>query len=150
MAALSSTVPAVKAALVTLITADVNDSTVQVSYGRPPDNQLARECIYVGDVPSGAQRVPTLKAGRKAREEKYPIEVVVAVLAAGGTLSAAETRAFVLLSSVEDVVADDPSLGGVAGLIHATAGTFDVTSGYTAEGPVCVIRFQVDCTARLA
>lgn len=147
--ATSSTIPTAKAALVSLIGAAL--SGVQVKYGRPADNQLERECVYVGDV-TGSSRVPTMRAGRKPREETYSVEVVVAVLMLEGEVTEAEARAFTLLTEVEDVVADDPTLGIAAatGFFQATAGGFDVVSDLTQEGPACVIRFNVDCKARLA
>src|ERR1051325_1589894 len=104
--ALDSTVPAVKAALVSLISAQLTN--VQVSYGRPADSKLARECVYIAEA-TGEHSIPVFKAGRKPREERYSIEVVVAVIKARGTITTAEARAFTLLAAVEDVVADDPT-----------------------------------------
>ena len=146
--ATSSTVPTAKAALVELFGAAL--SGVQVEYGRPADNDLKRECVYVGDV-TGAQRIPVHSAGRKPREEAYSIEVVVAVLKTRGGLSDAEERAFELLAECEDVVADDSTLGIATGVAFfaAVPGTFEVVSDFNLEGPACVVRWNVDCTARL-
>lgn len=147
--ATSSTIPAAKAALVSLIGSAL--SGVQVKYGRPADNQLARECVWIGDV-SGAQRIPVIAAGRKRREETYQIDVVCAVLRPRGEVSDAEARAFVLMTEVEDVVADDSTLGlaTATGFFEATTeGPIETEAAQTLEGPACVVRFTVACKARL-
>lgn len=154
--ATSSTIPAAKTALVTLIgaalaTAGDGGEPIQVSYGRPADSQLARECVYVGDV-TGLQRIPVAKGtGRKTRQEDYSIEVVVAVLMLEGETTDAEARAFTLLAEVEDVVADDSTLGLATnvGYFAASTGSLDMAADVTAEGPACVLRLNVDCQARL-
>lgn len=148
MVATVSTVPAVKSALVTLLTSQLPG--IQVKYGRPADNQLARECVYVAEA-VGNHRIPVFKGtGRKPREERYSVEVVVAVIQERGEVSVSEARAFELLEAVENVVADDPTLGGVDGLIHAIAGDWETVADQTVGGPAAVIRFNVDCLARLA
>lgn len=146
--ALHSTVPTAKAALVTLIGTALTG--VQVTYGRPADSQLERECVWVGDA-TGQQRVPTMKAGRKARHETYSIEVVCWVADTRGLISTAEARCFELVGEIEDVVADDPTLGlaSAAAFFQATTGNFD-TAADLIGGPAAVVRINVDCEARLA
>jgi hypothetical protein len=146
--ATTSTVPTAKAALVSLIGTAL--SGVQVTYGRPSDAELDRECVWVGDV-TGRQQVPTMKAGRKARHETYSVEVVAWVAMDRGLVSDAEARAFVLLGSVEDVVANDPTLGIATGTAYfgATTGDFDSAADLIG-GPAAVVRLNVDCTARLS
>jgi hypothetical protein len=145
--ATTSTVPSVKTALVTLIGSAL--SGIQVTYGRPADDKLNRECVYVAEA-IGTHRVPVFKAGRKPREERYSVEVVVAVIKGRGDVTDSESRAFTLLAAVEDAVANDPTLGAVDGLVHATAGSWETAAEQTAEGPAAVIRFNVDCLARIA
>jgi len=147
MTATVSTVPDVKTALVNLIGAQLPG--IQVVYGRPADNQLKRECVYVGDA-TGSHRIPVFKAGRKAREERYSVEVVIAVAKDRGQVSDSEGRAFELLEAVENVVADDPTLGGVDGLIHAIAGEWAAGADQSTVGPAAVIAFNIECLARLA
>jgi hypothetical protein len=154
--ATSSTIPAAKTALVSLIgaalaTSGPGSTAIQVAYGRPADNLLARECVYVGDV-TGTQSVPVARgSGRKTRQEEYRVEVVVAVLMVEGEVTDAEARAYTLLAEVEDVVADDSTLGLATnvGYFQATTGSFDAIADYTDEGPACVLRLNVDCKARL-
>lgn len=145
--ATTSTVPTAKAALVALIDAALE---VQVTYGRPADGELQRECVWVGNV-TGQQRVPTMKAGRKARHETYSVEVIAWVDNDRGLVSDAEARCFELLGSVEDVVADDPTLGIATGLTYfkAEAGDFE-TAADLIVGPAAAIRLNIDCEARLS
>ena len=142
-----STVPAAKAALVALIGAAL--AGVQVTYGRPADAQLERECVWVGDA-TGTHRVPVMAAGRKRRQEDYSIEVICWVAKTHGLISAAEARCFELLGEVEDVVADDPTLGLASnvGYFQATAGSFDTASDLPG-GPAAVINLSIACSARL-
>lgn len=144
--ATSSTVPAVKQALVALLAAAL--PSTQVSYGRPADSMLTRSCVWLGRA-AGADRVPVMSAGRKTREQTYSVTVFVWVAKPRGTVEEAETEAHVLLTEVGDALADDPSLGGVDGLIHATAGDWEVEADVAQEGPFCLITLDVDCLARI-
>ena len=139
--------PAVKAALVSLLTPALSDA--QVSYGRPADSQLARDCVWIGQA-LGADTIPVLGSGRKVRQQEYSVQVVVWVAKPRGTVQEAEERAYELLEEVEDALADDPSLGGVDGLIHATAGSWEAQADQALEGPFALITLDVDCLARLS
>ena len=148
--ATTSTVPSAKAALVALIGTALPG--VQVTYGRPSDAELDSECVWVGDA-TGQQRVPTIKAGRKARHETYSVDVVCWTVIQRGLVSEAEARAFVLLGEVEDVVADDPSLGlttATTPVFFATTGQFETAADVASGIPVAVVRMSVNCEARLA
>lgn len=114
----SSGVPTVKTALVAQLQLRSGLSGVQVSYGwlglaqlgesitlDPPDDQAQ---------PAGA-RIPTLKAGRKGREETFTVVASIQVARGGQNAAAAEAtelRGFELLAEVDGLLADDPSLGG--------------------------------------
>ena len=145
--ATSSTVPAVKAALVSLLTTAL--PSTQVTYGRPADSMLSRNCVWLGRA-AGADRIPVMSAGRKVREQTYSVTVFVWVAKPRGTVEAAEDEAHDLLAEVEDALADDPALGGVDGLIHATAGTWEAEADLAKEGPFCLVTLDVDCLARLS
>jgi hypothetical protein len=134
-----STIPAVKAALRQRVADRLPG--VQVSYGQPMDTTRQREVVWVGSV-SGTQTVPVITGGRKRREEDYTITVTVAVVRPRGTPEDAEARLFDL--------ADDPSLGGVDGLVHAYAdGPVDADVEFGSEGPVAWLTFSVHCLTRL-
>lgn len=147
--ATGSTVYAVKAAIVTLLQANGALANVQISHGYPGEGNIQREAIYIDRV-TGGQRIPVFKAGRKTREETYAVTVVVFVEQDGVTAADAEERAFELLQEVEDMLADDPTLGGVSGVIHATAGTFREQAEPGVTGAACLIEFDIDVLARLS
>lgn len=144
--ATTSTVPAVKAALRTLILAAL--PSAQVSYGRPQNGQKLRAGVYLADV-AGDLDIPVMKAGRRTRSEAYTVDVVAAAARPRGTVEEAEADAYALMAAVEDVVANDFTLG-LAYIEHATfKGTFTCQSGYSNEGPICLLVEPVRVVARL-
>lgn len=146
MAALSI-VAAARARLVDLITDQ--SPGVQVSYGMPPPEQQQRELLALLSSSSATIEDPHLKDGRRARYEDFDSQILVLV-ASQPTPRAAEARATEIGSVVEDILAEDPKLGAVDGLIAAwpTAREFD--SGYGPEGlPLCALELTVRMKARL-
>jgi hypothetical protein len=147
--ATTSTVPAVKAALVTLLTSAINDSDVYVSQGRPQDDLAQRKVVVVGSV-SYSSEIANVKSSRKQRDERYSIEVVFLVYdAAGGTAAEAETAVWTLVAELEDLLADDTTLGGVNGLAWAVLGKVEGDVAVERKGPVAWITADVECMARL-
>lgn len=122
MTATTSTVPQVKAALVTLLTNAL--APVQVAYAWPGAD-TADESVFLGHHPSltadilGIQTtiaspIATIKAGRQQRQQDYPIPVTLwsfrPDLRSDGAAEA-EAGGFVLLAGLEDVLANAPALG---------------------------------------
>lgn len=101
-----STAPVVKTRLLELLTAAATG--VQVGRHHPGD-ALEPESIFTGRV-RGNSEIPVARAGRKKREEEYTIEVWFVVAHATTQLDA-ELRAFELLGLLEDLLANDPTLG---------------------------------------
>lgn len=143
--ATTSTVPTVKARLVTLFDAAL---TVPVTYAWPgPESEP--ECVFLGPHPQTADirldlssSIPTIKAGRKQRQEEYTVRVTVWSFRPDLTTEDAATcelRAFEIAEAVEDVLADDPRLGLGAGVIQfaevdSVASTlFPFQSGWATE-----------------
>lgn len=141
----TSTVPTVKATLVTLIDAAL---AVPVTWAWPgPDAE--HECVFLGPHPATADirldlssQIATVKAGRKQRQEEYVVRVTVWSFRPELTTADAqtcETRAFELAAEVEDVLADNPRLGLAAGVIQyaevdAVSSTlFPFNSGWATE-----------------
>lgn len=149
----TSSIPAVKAALVELITAALatagaNGGPVQVSYGWP-GTVGERELVYAGNV-EGRHEPGPMTGGRKRRDETYAVEIVVEVVQPRGTAAAAEDRAFELLTAVEDTLANNPSLGGIDGLMWARGGEMSAEAGLSDEGPMARITYRTNCHARLS
>ena len=146
--ATSSTVVPVKTALVSLLTSAINDSTVQVLYGRPNDSLVQRESVFVADVTYSAE-VANVKAGRKQYDEDYSVDVVFTVARGRGVGADTEARVFALFEFLRDLLADDVSLGGVDGLAWATLASVTAQTAQESEGPVSVLVATVKCRARI-
>ncbi len=85
---------------------------VQVAYGWPGPN-AARELIAWGNVADLEHAIPTIKSGRKQRQETLRVPLVVWVFhpdATPLTVKSVEERAFALLGPVEDTFADTPQV----------------------------------------
>lgn len=162
----SSTLPAVKAALVSLLqdalsTSGVSGGQIPVEYAWPgPDS--ADEMVFLGRHPdtvgnplteSGSMRseIPTIKAGRKQRQETYTVDVTCwsfrPDLTAGGA-EEAETRGFQIFAEVEDVLADDPTLG-LSSIQHAVLTDVGVALIPFQSGWASVLVASVTVNARL-
>lgn len=141
-----STVPAVKAALVALLEAALVD--VSVSYSHP-GNALPVEAVYLGDV-RGTSEVPTSRAGRLARHERYTVDLWISVTTDGSSSEAAEARAAELLAEVEDVLAEDVTLGEE--IVAATLAEVDWLPAFDdgRHGWSALLRVGVDVNARLS
>lgn len=139
-----STVPAVKAALVTLI--DGTTSGVTVTWAAPTDEEdYVAEMIWLGDVEHtdefgalGGQRI----------DESYEVEIVVQVYQEGDDAQACEERAWVLRAAVVTAIRADLTLGGI---LNKWAGTFPTRmetrpadKGWLAKGTL-----RLPCRARI-
>lgn len=114
--ATASTLPTVKTRLVTRLAARDALAGVQVAYAWP-GVETEGETIFL-DPPDvehvTTSEIPTMKAGRKAREESYTVVVTIQVF--DGTVgvddaATVEARAFALLAELDGELADDPNLG---------------------------------------
>lgn len=142
-----STVPEVRRQLVILLENLL--SGVQVDRVHPGDAAL-QEGAHLGDV-RGRHEPAAVRDGRQLRQESYTVDVYLETAKEGEDGSAAEERAFVLLGGLEDVMADDETLGGVLVAGWARVGDW-VTSTYYDDktgGWACTIRAEVNVQARL-
>lgn len=116
----SSQIPTVKAAIVSTLAARAALADVHVVYGWDGAAMKA-ESIYLDPPESehvGRSQIPTLKAGRKAREETFTVVLVVEVNQPHGranTAATTEARAYALLAEVDSAFADDPGLAAIVG-----------------------------------
>lgn len=83
---------------------------VQVMRGIKLDRNAA-DYISIGGIEAGSHDIPTMKAGRKDREEDYDLMVELVSSKAGASVVAAETRVFDLFDALENLLANDPSIG---------------------------------------
>lgn len=166
--ATSSTVPTVKARLVTLLTTALATSgptggPVQVAYAWTGGN-MQSEAVFLGRRPSdavsepfhqatGGSGIATLKAGRKLRNEDYPVELTIWTFRPDLTpadAATADARGFALLAEVEDVLADDPKLGLGTAVIYTELTSFEHSLFPWEGGWACVIVPTIQVRARLS
>lgn len=105
---LTSTIPAVKAALVTRYQARAGLTGVQISYGWPK-GAPQKEMLIVGGVKGEQQWGPM---GRRAKDELYDVTHVISVIFSDGVQQNATERAFAILAEIEQELRNDPQVGG--------------------------------------
>lgn len=145
--ATGSTIPTVIAAIRDGLAAVVPVGT-EVRWGRPADSLVVRHAVYVGDFDLQS-RIPTIKAGRKQREERYTFDVVFWEAPARGTVEAALTQALANYDLLDDLLADDPTLTNLDGLVSATLSVAGGRAQQSNEGPMAEITATVSVHARL-
>lgn len=142
-----SIIAAARARLVDMVT-DLAGG-VQVSYGIPSPDIQQREGFALGPDTTCVVDDPHLKGGRRARYEDWENTLFVWVQSQPD-YRLAEARTAELASMVEDMLADDPKLDDLDGLIAATLGEVRYSGGFGPEGPqACVIEMTVRMKARL-
>jgi hypothetical protein len=144
--ATTSSVPTVRARLVTLLEAAL--PTTQISYGHPGE-AMDRESVFLGQA-RGSHTLATVRAGRRTRDEEYTIDVWVATTAAGPTPQEASERAWTLAAALEDICANDATLG-LAGVIWARVDDWSDTPTFDDErrGWATTLRIGIAVRSRL-
>lgn len=142
----TSTVPAVKAALLTALTTALG--SVQVKYAHPGDT-IAKECVFMADAEFDSE---DSSIGQVSHYETYTVPVWVDVLSEGNDVQAAEARMWVLVGLVEAAVRSNGTLSATPGLLSATV------TGPNAKAPQNYItdqawasrcRIAVQCKAKI-
>ena len=146
----STTIYSVKSTLLTKLQADSTLSAIQVTYG-DPGGAARREHVFIGDVTAGGQDPESLSSGRRRRIESYTLDVIVSVQSKPQGLQENEQRAIVLASAVENVVADNPTLSSLDGLMFIECSGMSVTSNEAGvDGPHSQITVHFAVKARLS
>lgn len=117
---------------------------LSVLYRLPP-NHPGRKVIAGGDV-EGEVSVPTMRAGRKARLDSF--DLTVWCLAGPGSVEldlsdpldpygyeSLDRAVLELVQVVDDVLAEDPRLEGLAGWVATLAAIEGPNAGPTQQGP---------------
>jgi hypothetical protein len=148
--ATTSTAPTVRAALVALLAARAGLAGVQITHVWPGDAADTQEAMWLGRTHSGADQYVELRAGRKPRDEEYTVDLYIWVADPTQWGAASETRAFALMAEVENMVADDPTLGGGVGITSALVASWEQDSGaIDPAGVGTQIRIGIDVEACL-
>ena len=146
----STTIYSVKSTLLTKLKAESDLSGIQITYG-DPGQAARREFIFIGDVTAGGQDPESLSSGRRRRIESYTLDVIVSVQSKPQGLQENEQRAIVLASAVEDVVADNPTLSDLDGLMFMECAGMSVSSNEAGvDGPHSQITVHFQVKARLS
>ena len=146
----STTIYSVKSTLLTKLKAESDLSGIQITYG-DPGGAARREHIFIGDVTAGSQDPESLSSGRRRRIESYTLDVIVSVQSKPQGLQENEQRAVVLASAVENVVADNPTLSSLDGLMFIECSGMSVTSNEAGvDGPHSEITVHFQVKARLS
>ena len=146
----STTIYSVKSTLLTKLKAESDLSGIQITYG-DPGGAARREFIFIGDVTAGGQDPESLSSGRRRRIEAYTLDVIVSVQSKPQGLQENEQRAIVLASAVENVVADNPTLSNLDGLMFIECAGMSVSSNEAGiDGPHSQITVHFQVKARLS
>lgn len=152
----TSTVPALKAALLDRLQARPGLASVQISWGRP-HGKLAPEWIMLGSTraadPTGEERggQSTAVIGRRSREERYVLDVWVSCLSAGLSDQQALTeRAYELVGEIEDELRVDPTVNATVRTAQvADASELTESVSENAQHRESLVRVQVACAERI-
>lgn len=142
---------AVRSALLAALQAHDDLTGVQVERMYPGD-AIERDTVYLGATRPSTADIPTMKAGRKQLNDEFVIDIHIEARRPNQTAEEAETRCEELMATVEDVLLEDTSLGGIDGLLWATpTGERNGPDPYpTKEGAVAYARSAVECKTRLS
>lgn len=145
----TSTAPAAKRALVDALNAAVPQG-VAVFYGPPTSGEKARRQIVVGQRTTYETRVPTIKAGRASRDEKYEIECWLVAAPPRGTCEQADLQLAEMRAVLEEILASDKECAAVSAVWSWELGASgEVELSMTNEGPLAFCQQDVTVRARL-
>lgn len=140
----TSTVTAMKAALLTRLQARQGLSGVQVTYGWPT-GAVKRESIMLGGV-NGSQTFRTIGATQKM--EEYALTVYVTVIREGsGNQQACDERALALMAQIEADLRADPTVNNT--VLTAELAAFDLQPMASAETREARLTLTINVMARI-
>jgi hypothetical protein len=120
---------------------------IPVDPGDPGRNQ-EREHVWVEDI-NGEREVAFLEAGRKTIDDRFTITFAFVAHQPGADVLEATDRVEIMGHALEHVLADDPSLGDLDGLVWAKAARWIGPNHFlTEQGAFSVVLADVDCRAR--
>lgn len=121
---------------------------VVISPGWPGDKGVKAEMVWAGDV-SGDLVIPVGSGGRKYRDDKFTVLWFMRVTRQT-TVAACKARVAEMLSAVEDVFADDPTIGDLDGVVSAEITGIQDEAQSTPEGVVGYATFTLSVHSRLS
>jgi hypothetical protein len=143
---MSTTVPTVKATLLALFKAVVDDST-EVWPNRPNEDHQLDENVYIGKVVGSRKFVTFPASAPKSRQENYEVLVEVEVFREGSDGPGTEARMWEIVEACEAQVAAQPTLESLTG--WALSDRFDASTLPANDGMLAKYTFGVAVTARI-
>lgn len=133
--------------LVQLIAAHDDVAGVGVHAAPPGDLDTSVDLIFVQAI-NGAGTVPAYAGGRTIRDDNFTITVLAKSFSTRG-ITAVMERVEVLGGILEDVVADNDTLGDLDGVVAVTMSASELIPQITPEGAVGYASYDVNVHARL-
>lgn len=143
-----STIPAVKAQLLTIFTAAVEEPCL-VWRNRPNVEHQLAENVYVGDARGRDEWVQIGKPSAQSREEVYTINVDVEVFRQGTEGEAAEVRMWAIVGKLEEALLSDTTIAALAGVQWSSLSAVNQTAEGFPDGWKCCADFQLQVVARI-
>lgn len=125
---------------------------VQVCYSHPREG-VERSAIVLGDITdTPGPTVPFQQSGRKVREDGFAIAVHLVAMTPGASDSReSDVEVCRLAAIVDNILANDPNLRSLPGLIHAKLGPGSGPSpGWFDEGALSELSMSVHCLTRIS
>lgn len=114
-----------------------------------PGAEVEREHVFVVLPIRGDRHIVFMEAGRKTVEDNFTIPVLFQSAVPGASLEECCARVEAMSNDLLDVLANDPTLGELDGLMWANEATTEGPDAYqTDEGAVAFWRTDVECKAR--
>lgn len=143
--ATTTTVAAWRAAFYSALSTALHP-TVHVSYGRP--TQPRKELVVLGKTTEVDVEQMALRQTRTRRDETYTTEIHVEVQSKA-TAQASETRAAAIVADIEDLLANNPLVGAVDGVLWAILRTADWDTIYNGEQARTDVTLEIEVRAQL-
>lgn len=125
----------------------IDGERVPISPGLP-GKAIERQHVFVARI-SGTRHVAFLQAGRKTIEDDFTIAFVFMAAVPGSDIAENDALVEQMSNALLDVLADDPGLGDLEGLMWATEADTEGPDGQlTDEGAVSFWHTDVECKAR--
>lgn len=152
MTATSSARVAVRRRLFEYLTEQIIDMPAgAITYSQPP-TPVGNDAIWLGDIKAAESGlVDPRKPGRQVRNDAFTIDIIIIAVTRGDADGQdADARAVELLAAVEDVAAEDVTLGAVPGLIFCKLAPFDGPSPQPTDlGYASIITAPLFCSTQL-
>lgn len=115
-----------------------------------PGRYLERDHAWIERV-QGTVDYPLMTADRKFRNDRFTVRVIFQSMRPGDSIAETDDRVEAMYAALEDLLANDPSLNEMPGVIAATLGFVEgPNGGLTDEGAVSLILADIEVHARLS